>query len=60
MYDPIIDGKRFTFGVSGKLYKAALVMYDRQTESLWSQLKGEAIAGPMTGAKLAVLPSLTG
>ena len=58
MYDPIIDGKRFTFGVSGKLYKAALVMYDRQTESLWSQLMQEAIAGPMTGAKLAILPSL--
>jgi hypothetical protein len=58
VYDPVIEGKRFTFGVSGKLYKAALVMYDRQTESLWSQLMGEAIAGPMTGTKLNILPSL--
>lgn len=32
-------------------------MYDRQTESLWSQIKGEAIAGPMTGAKLKALAS---
>lgn len=32
-------------------------MYDRQTESLWSQLMQEAIAGPMTGAKLKILPS---
>jgi hypothetical protein len=58
VYDPVIDGKRLTFGVSGKLYKAALVMYDRQTESLWSQLLQEAITGPMTGARLKVLPSL--
>lgn len=32
-------------------------MYDRQTESLWSQVKIEAVTGPMTGAKLEVLPS---
>ena len=56
MYDPLINGQRFTFGVSGKLYKSALVMYDRQTESLWSQILQEAIAGPMTGTKLNMLP----
>jgi len=32
-------------------------MYDRQTESLWSQLQQEAITGPLTGAKLKILPS---
>ncbi len=32
-------------------------MYDKQTESLWSQVKNEAVTGPMTGAKLKVLPS---
>lgn len=34
-----------------------LVMYDRQTESLWPQLLGKAVAGPMTGAELEYLPS---
>lgn len=32
-------------------------MYDRQTESLWSQVRREAVAGPLTGEKLDVLPS---
>ncbi len=39
------------------LYKANVLMYDRQTESLWSQVRREAVTGPMTGAKLKVLPS---
>ena len=57
MYDPLINGKRFTFGVTGKLYKNGIVMYDRDTESLWSQILQEAIAGPMSGTKLAMLPA---
>ena len=32
-------------------------MYDRQTESLWSQVRREAVAGPLTGEELEVLPS---
>jgi len=32
-------------------------MYDKNTESLWSQIKGEAVTGPMTGTELDVLPS---
>jgi hypothetical protein len=31
-------------------------MYDRQSESLWSQIMQQAIAGPMTGAKLNMIP----
>ncbi len=40
------------FGVSGLLYRSDLVMYDRQTESLWSQIEGRAIAGHLTGHQL--------
>lgn len=32
-------------------------MYDRQTDSLWSQVRREAVAGPLTGAELEILPS---
>ncbi len=49
----------FTFGTSGKLYLSDLVMYDRQTESLWSQIEGRAIAGRLTGAELTRLPIAT-
>ncbi len=58
MYSRNVNNQEFTFGVSGLLYKANVLMYDRQTESLWSQAKRQAVAGPMTGAKLAVLPSV--
>ncbi len=34
-----------------------LVMYDRQTDTLWSQLIGEAVEGPLTGSKLEFVPS---
>jgi hypothetical protein len=57
VYSRIIDEQVFTFGVSGKLIRNVLVMYDRQTESLWSQLLGEAVAGPMQGTKLEFLPA---
>jgi hypothetical protein len=57
VYSRQVDDKEFTFGVSGRLYKANVLMYDRQTESLWSQVRREAVTGPMTGARLKVLSS---
>ncbi len=45
-----------TFGVSGLLYNSDLVLYDRETESLWSQLLGQAIAGPLRGTRLRSVP----
>ena len=47
----------YTFGVSGKLIMNSLVMYDRETESLWSQFIGEAVKGPLAGTKLELIPS---
>lgn len=57
MYAREVDGQELTFGVSGKLIRNVLVMYDRQTESLWSQLLGESVSGEMLGVKLEFLPS---
>lgn len=51
-FRPLINGHRMTFGVSGLLYQSDMVMYDHQSESLWSQISMEAIAGSMTGTKL--------
>lgn len=45
------------FGVSGKLYESNLLMYDKSTESLWSQSIGMAVVGDRTGEKLAIYPS---
>jgi hypothetical protein len=57
VYARELNSQEFTFGVSGKLIRNVLVMYDRQTESLWSQLLGEAVEGELQGAKLEFLPS---
>jgi hypothetical protein len=57
VYARRIDDKELTFGVSGSLIRNNLVMYDHQTDSLWSQLLGMAIEGQMKGTRLEHLPS---
>jgi hypothetical protein len=54
---PTTEGQPTTLGVSGMLWRDALVMYDRATRSLWSQVNGKAVAGPMKGEKLEEVPS---
>jgi hypothetical protein len=55
VYERRIDGKTPVFGVSGKLYESNLLMYDRETESLWSQALGEAVVGDELGKTLELL-----
>jgi hypothetical protein len=57
VFDPLVRDERVEFGTSGKLWQSNLVMYDRKTDSLWSQVLGEAIVGEMTGNKLDLIPS---
>ncbi|NNE07910.1 MAG: DUF3179 domain-containing protein [Gemmatimonadetes bacterium] len=57
MYERTIDDTVTTFGVSGKLWRDSMIMYDRATESLWSHITGECFRGAHEGAKLAVVPS---
>ncbi len=54
-FDPNIKGKHYTFGVSGLLYKSDVLMYDHQTESLWSQIKQEAVTGKRTGTRIKMI-----
>jgi hypothetical protein len=51
---PAVAGNRF--GVSGLLYNSDVLLYDRATFSLWSQILSAAISGPLKGKMLAVLP----
>jgi hypothetical protein len=46
------SGDTLTFGVSGRLWNGVLVMFDRETESFWTQLDGRAIRGQRIGEKL--------
>jgi hypothetical protein len=57
VYAREIEDRELTFGVSGKLIMNALVMYDRQTDSLWSQFLGVAVDGEFAGTPLEPLPA---
>lgn len=57
VFDPTIDGESREFGVSGLLIDSNLIMYDKKTESLWSQIVGEAIVGEALGHTLDIYPS---
>ena len=45
------DSPDSTFGVSGLLYNSNLLLYDRRTESLWSQLKLQCVNGDLIGER---------
>jgi hypothetical protein len=59
VFERRVDGATLDFGTSGMLYKSDLVMYDRQSHSLWSQMEGRAIVGDRAGTKLVLRPANT-
>ena len=48
---------RSEFGVSGLLYHSDVVLYDRESLGLWSQLSRKAISGKFAGRELEWIPS---
>ena len=58
MYAREVGEQTLTFGVSGMLYKDALIMFDRETESLWTQVDGRSILGSFEGRQLKALPAI--
>ncbi|WP_052721346.1 DUF3179 domain-containing protein [Methanococcoides methylutens] len=54
-YERTINGEEVEFGTSGKLYNSNLVMYDRKTNSYWTQIGGQAIVGELTGMELEAI-----
>ena len=52
VYDRRLDDRVLEFGTSGLLLNSSLVMYDRQTETLWSHFTGAGIIGELTGEEL--------
>lgn len=58
-YVRTIDGAATEFGTSGALFQSNLVMYDRLTESLWTQFDGRAVVGTSVGSRLDQLPLTT-
>jgi len=44
--------------VSGKLIMNALVMYDHQSDTLWSQFLSQGVKGPLLNKKLEIVPAV--
>jgi len=57
VFSALVDGRETDFGVSGLLYNSDVLLYDRRTESLWSQIMAEAVSGPLVGKTLDTLPA---
>jgi len=52
-----VGGETRSFGVSGLLYRSDLLLYDRESESLWSQISFQGVTGPSRGMRLAQVRS---
>ena len=56
VHDPVLDGQLHNFGVSGLLFDNNLIMFDRTTDSLWSQMRRESICGDFRSTRPPLLP----
>ena len=59
VFDRRVGGRTLRFGVSGLLYQSDLLMFDRETESLWSQISAVAVTGAQRDERLALLRART-
>ncbi|MGE3958171.1 MAG: DUF3179 domain-containing protein [Vicinamibacterales bacterium] len=53
-YESTIDGRRFHFGTSGLLYQSNKLMFDEETNSLWSTFEGKPVVGTLAGTGLVL------
>jgi len=58
VYAGKVGRRSLTLGVSGRLMKRNLVMWDPETNSLWSQMQGKGIYGPLKGKVLTLEPAV--
>jgi Protein of unknown function (DUF3179) len=56
-FERTVGGRVLDFGTTGRLRFSNLLMYDRQTESWWQQITGQAIIGQLTGTTLVSRPA---
>ena len=52
LYDREVEGVIYSFGNSGLLYRGNKLMFDRTTNTLWSNVWGKAVIGPLSAKEL--------
>ena len=58
MYARRVGERTLTLHVSGMLWGDSVVLADKETGSEWSHILGRAMAGPLRGSELEVIPSV--
>lgn len=60
-YKADVAGNTLTFGTSGLLYRSNKLMFDEETNTLWSTLEGKPVLGPLVPQNLHLdsLPIVT-
>jgi hypothetical protein len=62
VYAGELEGKKLSMGVSGRLEHQAddrnLIMWDEESKSLWSQIRGVGLSGPNEGKRLDMIPAI--
>lgn len=58
IWSRVLDNQSLTFGVSGLLYNSNLILYDRQTNSNWSQMRQQSVNGEFIGRVPEKIPYL--
>jgi hypothetical protein len=58
VYAAAVDGRDLTFGLEGSQWNDTMIMYDNETKTLWTQMFGESVEGPLKGKSLRSLPSI--
>lgn len=56
-FSRMVEGQALVFDFSGMTLDNAMVMKDRQSETLWSQVRLQAVEGAMVGTRLELLAS---
>lgn len=53
-YETVADGRSFTLGTSGLLYRSNKLMFDDETKSLWSTIEGRPVVGPLADSSIVL------
>jgi len=56
VYSREVNGRIRKFGHSFGIYDCNTILFDHETSSLWRQISGEAVVGPLTGKQLSPYP----
>lgn len=58
MYARSLMGRTLTFAFPWGLLKDNLLLYDKETGSLWSQMQSKAVSGPLEGTPMETFPAM--